>query len=512
MLAFSGESVKIDIDKLLAPTVALPKTDTDFIPTTFEEWVAVHGEPEYLSDRKTPSTDTSILVIEPPQEPVYEIDTAGIITEDKNGNMRLNYAKFIDVFAKINPLAYCNGVFYTPHGAISKDVLKQDIHFSLFDNGWKGRLDAPVKSILESLKDHCNYERLTVDDKVIPLGNGELHLGKKQWEFHHDEYNHCAYRLSVNYSPVRKPTPLFDKWLNDVFTPEDIPTVQEIFGYCLVPVTAAQEAFIFVGDAGVGKSGVGAILKGLLGNAFIGMETQQLVTERFQIAQVENKLVAYDDDLGSAALTETGLLKKLITADVPITGERKFADPHEFDSYCRIVASANFMLSSLYDDSDGFYRRLHPILVKPKDPNRKNINRFYETILEQERSQILAWALDGLRRVIDNGWEISWSERSRKYLSQAKAGASPFRDFLDETCTIGEGNVSTAELKRAYKSWCRENGMAQLSDRRLGNWMVDNCEKMGIEPSRNVVRGGKQVRGYYKLRLRSEWNPSMVSI
>ena len=90
-----------------------------------------------------------------------------------------------------------------------------------------------------------------------------------------------------------------------------------------------------------------------MGNAFESINTQELVSKRFQIATVENKLVAYDDDLGSAALEETGVLKKLITADTPIPAERKYGDPFSFLPYCRVVASANFMLSSLYDDSDG---------------------------------------------------------------------------------------------------------------------------------------------------------------
>lgn len=503
----------MDIDKLLSSApIPLSNVTKDTVPRTFEEWVQIHGEPEYLHEKKNETSVTRISIIDCTSPDNEEVDTSGIISEDKQGKKSLNYPRFLEVFVQLNPIVYNNGVFYTPNGAISQDVLKQDIHFSLIDNGWIGRLDAPVKSLYESLKSHCTVERLKVDDKIVPLENGDLHINGNAWEFHHGEFQHCAYRLAVNYSPSEKHTPLFSKWLNDVFVPEDIPTVQEMFGYCLVPVTAAQEAFIFVGDAGVGKSGVGAILKGLLGNAFVGMETQQLVTERFQIATIENKLVAYDDDLGSAALTETGLLKKMITADVPIKGERKFADPHEFTSYCRIVASANFMLSSLYDDSDGFYRRLHPILVKPKDPNRKNINRFYETILEEEKAQILSWALEGLQRVINNGWKISWSERSKKYLAQAKSNAVHFTEFLEESCNFGSGDVSTAELKKTYHSWCKENGITPASDRRFEKWLIDNCERMEIMPSRTIRRGTKQVRGYKNLSVRQEWNPSRIPI
>jgi putative DNA primase/helicase len=238
----------------------------------------------------------------------------------------------------------------------------------------------------------------------------------------------------------------------------------------------------------------------------VSVETQQLVTKQFQIAEVEHKLLAYDDDLGSAALTETGLLKKLITADTPIRAERKYCDPHQFNSYCRIVASANFMLSSLYDDSNGFFRRLHPILVKPKAPDRKVINKFYELILEQEREQIFKWALIGLRRVMNNGWKITWSERSRNYMKATKSNAVHFEDFFNETCEVAVNeDTTTAELKKLYSKWCAENGVTAASERRLANWFADNSEKIGIQRSVHIKRNGKELRGYMYLKIKPEW-------
>ena len=479
-------------------------------PTTFEEWVAIHGEPEYLGE-VTPSYTKGIRVEDCTHEDIPP-DTTGIITEDKKGNPQLNYKKFVDAFAFANDCVYCNGVFYNPDGMISQQSLRRDIANSLGNAGWMGRIDTPTNSILTTLKDMYTVDELPVNDKVIPLANGDLHLGKGEWVFRLGEKKHAPYRLAVDYTPVEKPMPLFNKWLNDVFAPEDIPAIQEIMGYCLIPTTAVGEAFIIVGDAEAGKSGLGTILMGILGSAAMTMETQDLVTKRFQVADVENKLLAYDDDLGSAALTETGLLKKLITADTPIRAERKYADPHQFKSYCKILASANFMLSSLYDDSDGFFRRLHPILVKPKQPERKRINKFYEMILEQEREQIFKWALIGLRRVINNGWKIHWSDRSKNYMKANKSNAVHFEDFFNETCVIEDGSDATiAELTTLYRKWCTENGIAKASDRRLANWFVDNSERLGTRRSENVTRNGKRLRGYMGLKIKPEWrNPTIL--
>ena len=480
-------------------------------PTTFEEWVSIHGEPDYIGEA-SPSYTKGIKIVDrtPAEE---QIDTSDIIYEDKRGTPQINYKRFVDVFAKINNIVYCNGVFYNPDGAVSGQSIRRDIANSLGEAGWSGRIDTPTDSIYKSLKDMYTVDELPINDRVIPLANGDLHICKGEWEFRLGEKKHSPYRLSVNYVPAERPMPLFNKWLTDVFDLEDIPTVQEIMGYCLIPTTAAGEAFFIVGDGEAGKSGLGTILMGILGNASVSVETQQLVTKQFQIAEVENKLLAYDDDLGSAALTETGLLKKLITADTPIRAERKYCDPHQFNSYCRILASANFMLSSLYDDSNGFFRRLHPILVKPKAPTRKVINKFYELILEQEKEQIFKWALEGLKRVIDSGWKISWSERSRTYMKATKSTAVHFEDFFNETCEVSENyDTTVAELTKLYRKWCNENGVKEASDRRLSNWFADNAEKIGVRRSEHLVRNGKRLRGYFGLKIRDEWKNTSIPL
>jgi hypothetical protein len=53
-------------------------------PSTFEEWVSIHGEPEYLGE-VTPSY-TKDIIVEDCTDHNEIIDTSGIITEDKNGN------------------------------------------------------------------------------------------------------------------------------------------------------------------------------------------------------------------------------------------------------------------------------------------------------------------------------------------------------------------------------------------------------------------------------------------
>lgn len=476
----------------------------DVLPETFEEWVEIHGEPDYIGEEEYHELD--IKIIKPDtKEPVY--DTSILMDMKANGDIKINYTMFVDYYKNQYKCVYSNGTFYSPDGMISPMKIRQDIYNMITEGGWTSKGDTPTTSILNSLKDKSHVDSLSIKENAIPVANGTIYINKDGWEFYEGERKPAPYRLSVNFNPNPRPMPLFSKWLNDLFNEEDIITIQEIMGYCLLPTTFAQEAFFLVGEGGAGKSGLGTILEGIMGNAYIPINTQELFSGRFGMSSLENKLIAYDDDLGSGALTETGNFKKLITADQKISAERKFGDPYDFRPYCRLIACTNFMIRSLYDDSEGFYRRLHPIHVKPPEPNRKHIRGFYKMILEQEKESIFSWALEGLHRVMDNGWCIHWSKRSRVYMSQFKSEGTHFPDFIEDTCEFSEdAQSSTAELKRVYKNWCRENAITPASDRRLEKWLGDNCEKYKIKRDKHIKRGNKDIRGYKGLSIKPEWN------
>ena len=495
-------------------------------PTTFEEWVEIHGEPDYIIPTTvyyTPGENTLNITIKDCTCEDPPIDTSGCLAADEKGKLSINYGVFTDCFIAQNKIIYSNGIFYTPTGAVSASSLRKDITMSLQDAGWTGKLDAPTNSLFQTIKDKTAQDSLQVNPLLIPLHNGDLHLSPKPdspWEFRQGELTQAPYRLPVDYTPEDTPAPLFHKWLDDVFDKDDQVTLQQMLGYLLLPVTKAQEAFFLVGEGGVGKSVLGVILESLFGNSYTSISTGDLVSKQFQLSQAENKLVLYDDDLGTAALTETSTLKKLITADQALPAERKYADPYNFRSYARIVACANFMLSSLYDDSDGFWRRLHPIQVLPKNPNRKIIRNFGQLIAEKELPQILRWALQGLRDLVRTNWEVYWSDRSLKYLGKVRSEGNYILDFVQDCFSLDEAaDVTSAELWDVYQRWCNDNGMPNKSSQKFqkdfkkcidsGSIVFDfNGEiRVGnrVESTRYVSRAGKFLRGFKGLSVKNEW-------
>lgn len=53
-------------------------------------------------------------------------------------------------------------------------------------------------------------------------------------------------RLPIIYDPEAK-CPTFERYMSDLYTPEDTATILQFMGYCLIPSTKAQKALMIRG-------------------------------------------------------------------------------------------------------------------------------------------------------------------------------------------------------------------------------------------------------------------------
>lgn len=440
----------------------------------------------------------------PTEEELFEEYAPALwIDEEKKILHEGTFAKY---FRDANRLQYNNGLFYTQTGRETEEVISHDIWASIDNVGIGKNVEPLVKKLVGATKLASTVPSLQMSDDLIPFSNGDFYISK--WEMHVDELSPVPYRLPVPLMFDIEDTPNFDKWLHDLFYPEDIKTVQEYLGYCLVQTTRAQKALFLIGEAGAGKSGMGAILESILGDADLNIpSTQEFMEDKFKLPELEHKLVLYDDDLDSAALTKTGLYKKLVTNSLTLMADRKFGQPFKFTPRVKLVACCNQMLSSVYDTSNGLFRRLLPIVVKPVATDFKRDTGFYDKLRAENRG-IVQWALLGLRRLINNGWVLTESERSKNYMEQKQAIDNPLPDFMRSVFNFGEDlpGVPSADLMRVYEVWCRKNNCSAMRPRTVQLWLSDNSERYGISPSNHIPSGDKQVRGYKGLEIRKEWS------
>lgn len=426
------------------------------------------------------------------------------INEEKK---QLNENTFAKWETTLNNFKYSNGLFYSNAGRVTQDIISQHVRQSLEMIGINTKVAKTTKDLVEVIKLVSTVEKLDADPNIIPFANGDLDI--KKMVFYVGSLGALPYRLPVSLVAdfTKKESTYFNKWLNDLLTVDDQKTFQEFLGYCLVPHTKAQKSLFLVGEGGAGKSILGVILDCLLGRAMISVSnSQEFLQDKFKLPELEHKLVLYDDDLDNKALEGTGIYKKLITNQQEIIADRKYGHPFPLTPYVKLVSCCNEMLQSTYDQTDGFYRRLLPLVIKPKRKDFAPDKDFADKI-RNEKEYIVAWAVQGLIRLSNRNWEFTISKRTSDYLESKKAIANHFPDFMDSCFDFGKDfEITTDSLNRVYQRWCSANACDPRKARAVQQWLTDNAEIYNIVRSNNIDSAdGKRVRGFKGLKINDSW-------
>ena len=185
------------------------------------------------------------------------------------------------------------------------------------------------------------------------------------------EKQFCVNRLRVCYEPDSPHRPeRFLSFLNELLEPEDIQTLQEYLGYCLIPSTKGQTMLFLIGNGGEGKSRLGCVLREIFGDAMIEAKFQRVGSDRFFSFNLVDKLLCLDDDMELSTLKSTADIKKLVTAEIPVDVEAKGKQSFQTKLHARFIAFGNGSPRALYDKSDGFAQRLLILTTKPKPEGR----------------------------------------------------------------------------------------------------------------------------------------------
>lgn len=296
---------------------------------------------------------------------------------------------------------------------------------------------------------------------IINVRNGLYNVLDGSFKPHTPEY-YSTVQVGATYDPTAK-CPQFMKFLKGIVPSEEIPLLQEIFGYFLIPVNKAQKSFVFVGAANAGKSTLLSIVQEiLLGSDNVSNIPWQSLSDRFKTAELFGKLANIFADLPSKSIDDNGMFKALTGEDY-ITAERKNKDPFSFRPYARLLFSCNEIPKNYSDRSDGFYRRLIIIRFDKSVPANKRDPNLREK-LAVERDGIFMWALEGLKRLMANSYLFTETQRTKDELLRYKVESNSALMFLEECCEIdAEAECVREELFQQYRDFCNKNGMKPLS-------------------------------------------------
>ena len=410
-----------------------------------------------------------------------------------NKNNKIDEVEFCTWFISKHPLKYVGGIFYDIDGIISEEKLKKEIVDALKPYV-KTNIVKRAKQILDALR----YESMC---EIIPKHTDRIHF--KNGTYFIDggfvpEKEFCSNRLPVNYNSDAVPPTRWLRFLDELLYPEDIYTLQEFMGYILIPTTKAQAMLLLIGNGGEGKSRVGFVCRNLLGNNMTICSISTLANNRFSLADQEGMLLMIDDDMKMEALTDTGVIKAVVTMEDKMNLERKGKQSYQGYLNVRIMAFGNGSLSSLYDKSDGFYRRQITIRVKEKSQNRVD-DRNLSAKLSEETEGIALWCLEGLKRLIKNEFHFTISERTLQNQAELRREEDSILDFFESEgyITFDKNAIATTkELYETYCLWGNDNLIKIRSESSFSKELRQRADKLGLIYLKNASVDNKTARGY----------------
>ena len=387
----------------------------------------------------------------------------------------LDEVKFCAEFLREHAMIYVSGGFYTVDGPIGdEDEIRKQILDKIKPVLTTG-LAKTARNLLNALRIECWSPPLPIQRDRIHFANGTLLLDGGFTE----EKDYCLNRLPVRYDPEAPAPVTWLHFLDELLYPEDISTLQEYMGYCLIPSTKGQKMLVLKGKGGEGKSRIGLVMQAIFGKNMKNGSIAKVETSPFARADLEHELVMVDDDMKLEALAQTHHVKTIVTAEMPMDLERKGVQSYQGQIFVRFMAFGNGDLQSLYDHSDGFDRRQLILSTRDKPADRKD-DPFLAEKMCAEAEGIVLWALEGLRRLIDNDYAFTVSDRTRANLTDVKKDANNILDFLGSEGYIAfePGQTITAKtLYDIYCLWCEDNAFKPRPARNFGMYKPPNSER-----------------------------------
>ena len=429
----------------------------------------------------------------------------------------INEALFCEEFLHERRIIFANGAFFTPDGRVTDDLpLRGEIYdklkFCAVNN-----IPRKITNILEVLKLEAQVPDFPPEQDRIHVFNGTLLLNGT---FTEGRPAIVRSRLPVGYNPDAPAPVIWLNFLDGLLYAEDIPTLQEFIGYCLIPSNKGQRMMVIKGNGGEGKSQIGAVLSTIFGTNMKDGSIGKISENRFARADLEHILLCVDDDMRMEALRQTNYVKSIVTAQGKMDLERKSVQSYQGWMYARLLAFSNGDLQSLYDRSNGFYRRQLILTTKEKPANRVDDPDIAEK-MKREVEGIFLWAFEGLQRLAANSFRFTESPRTLNNREYVKRDANNAIDFMESTGYIrlkADMSVTSKELYAIYGIWCDENGLTPIRQRSFSDFLMRNLKTYNLEHTNTVTNAtGRRVWGYLGIeplispRISENWGKSLCT-
>jgi len=343
-----------------------------------------------------------------------------------------------------------------------------------------------VNEIFEKIKrktetDKERFEK--TDINLIPLNNCVWNVKEKKPE-EHSPKNNFRFIIEIKKDNTAKCIN-FLRFLNESCYPEDIPIIQEWFGFNLYRRYFIKKILILLGEKNTGKSVLLNVLTTFIGEANkTGISIQQLCSgSDFTRLSLKDKLANIFDDVPATDVKNSGNFKMAV-GDGYIVGEEKFGDYTQFRNFAKHTTAGN-KCPPVKDNDDLAYFDRNMVVCFDNTPEKIDPFLIDKLTTPEELSGILNWALEGLYRLLENG-EFSYKKTAEETKVIMETSGNPLLQFAEEVLVENpEGKVTKEQMFEVYSLWANEFDKQKLAKNQLSvqlhkvvKYMIDKRDKI----------------------------------
>lgn len=362
-------------------------------------------------------------------------------------------------------LAYDHRGYYKEMSEGQLKTICRNILHEAQENIWRRKWESEY---FEALKREIPYvECMNSATDYLNLTNGMLNLYTMQFEKHSPAF------LSTIQIPIEfnheATCPLFEKFLVEIFEgdKERVSLIQELLGYCFLHEIRIQKAFIFVGPGSNGKSVLAEIIRNLIGVPNVSNVALSDLSGRFGLQNLPGKLVNISSENEFNKRFNTQNFKMLTGGDA-VNVEQKYKDSFNTVLFTKIIILLNRMMDS-DDITNAYYRRLQVIPfnkiykeLKANEIPKVGVDYMDKTLTKKllnELPGILNFALEGLKRLISNNFNMTESQICEQALEDYKRKQNPVIEYLNDRVQVSPGTTTLRpNFKKDFSQWAVING------------------------------------------------------
>lgn len=333
-------------------------------------------------------------------------------------------------------------------------------------------------------------------DRFLAFDDGHLDMMTLEL-VPHDPLNVATVRIKHDYAGPPVPTPVFDKYLLETCVDEEgqpdpgmMRWMQECAGYVLSPSTKAELCFFLYGTGGNGKSPFIDVLRAMVSpERCSASQLRKLTTDSFELSKLVGKRLNASTELDNRGF-DSETFKNIVSGEM-VSAARKYGAPFDFRPRCKFIISTN-EIPAFKNVGAAILRRAKVITFNNKvDLKTKDVH-LADKIIAGEMPGVIRWAVEGLRRMMANNWNLSDSasgEHGTVLLAQSSSTALAY--IVENYEPDANASMSGGTMYQSYKEWCKDNGHEACSSTRFGK---EAALKFG--KARQLWLNGKNTKVY----------------